>query len=142
MHCTDFTTCDAASVSLVSQALDKLSLGFPISWRGCLGWLISVASQLDLVQMSQQSSFITAFVFLELLLCAGTCPSPLRELTCICTQMYRLCTWKSPGLRNSLYLAGRVRIIIVSISQIKKLMLYLGSEAGPGFLGVLTSGQG
>lgn len=81
--------------------------------------------------MSQQSSFITAFVFLELLLCA-----------CICTQMYRLCAWRSPGLRDSLYLAGRVRVIIVSISQIKKWMLYVGSEAAPGLLGVLAYGQG
>lgn len=58
-------------------------------------------------------------------------PSPLRKLVCICTEMYRLCAWRSPGLRNCLYLTGRVRVIIVSISQIKKLMLYLGSEAGP-----------
>lgn len=60
------------------------------------------------------------------------CPSPLRKLLCICTEMYRLCAWRPPGLRNCLYLAGKVRVIIVSISQIKKLMLHLGSEAGQG----------
>lgn len=37
-------------------------------------------SQLDLVRMSQQPPFITAFVFLELLLCAGMCLGPAHDL--------------------------------------------------------------
>lgn len=86
--------------------------------------------------MSLWSSFITAFMFPELCLHAGMCSDPCVSSACIYTWMYLFCPWRSPGLSSSVYLVCRVRVIIISISQIRKLGLYMGP------LGMLASGQG